>query len=482
MHASRYSAKTITLLGLGLMLPVLAAAQNRIGTGDVEDIYMQNCASCHGRDLKGGSGSSLIDDEWKYGGSDTEIAASIRDGIPDMDMPAWKGALDEKQIRALVIYLQEKKAALRTEAVRRDLVADDGVFSAAGQRFTLETVGAGEGLLWSLDFLPDGTMLVTQRDGVLWHFAGGERRRIEGTPEVWQHGQGGLLEVGVHPDYADNGWIYLSYSENTGAEENGRDAGMTAVVRGRIENGRWTAQETLFTVDGAHHTSAGVHFGSRFVFDDGYLFFGIGDRGRQDRAQDLDRPNGKIFRIHDDGRIPADNPFVDVDGALPAIWSYGHRNPQGMDLEPATGLLWESEHGPRGGDEINVIEKGRNYGWPVVTYGMNYNGTPITDETEREGMEQPKLHWTPSIAVAGIDFYTGDAFPSWTGKLLVGGLASEELHLLTVTNGTVTADDIILKDQGRIRDVAGGPDGLIYLLLNGGDPRTGRIVRMRPAP
>jgi glucose/arabinose dehydrogenase/mono/diheme cytochrome c family protein len=467
---------------IALALPLAAAAQNRIGTGDVEDIYMTNCANCHGRDLAGGSGSSLIDDDWKYGGSDAEIAASIRDGIPDMDMPAWGEALDDRQIRALVIFLREKKAALQTEAVRRSLVADHGVFSAGGYRFTLEDVGHGDDLLWSIAFLPDGSMLVTQRDGVLWHFVNGERKAIANTPAVWQHGQGGLLEVAPHPDYAENGWIYLSYSENTGAEENGKAAGMTTVARGRITDGRWTDHEQLFSVDGEHHTSTGVHFGSRFVFDDGYLFFGIGDRGRQDRAQDLGRPNGKIYRLHDDGRVPADNPFVGVAGALPAIWSYGHRNPQGMDLEPATGLLWESEHGPRGGDEINVVEKGRNYGWPVITYGMNYNGTPITEETQREGMEQPKLYWTPSIAVAGIDFYEGDAFPGWTGKLLAGGLASEELHLLTVENGSVTADDIILKDQGRIRDVASGPDGLIYLLLNGGDPRRGRIVRMTPAP
>jgi glucose/arabinose dehydrogenase len=482
MNSKRLRVVITRLFALGALLPGILAAQSRIGSGDVKDIYMTNCANCHGRDLAGGSGGSLIDDEWKYGGSDAEIAAAIRDGIPDMDMPAWGEALDEKQIRALVIFLREKKAERETEQVRRTLVETDGVFSASGQRFMLEEVGHGKGLLWSIAFLPDGAMLVTQRDGVLWRIAGGERRRIEDTPEVWQHGQGGLLEVAVHPDYADNGWIYLSYSVDTGAEENGKDAGMTTVARGRIEDGRWTDHETIFAVDESLHNSSGAHFGSRFVFDDGYLFFGIGDRGRQDQAQDLDRPNGKVFRIHDDGRIPSDNPFVDVDGALPAIWSYGHRNPQGMDLEPATGLLWESEHGPRGGDEINVVGKGLNYGWPVITHGMNYNGTPITDETHREGMEQPKLHWTPSIAVAGIDFYEGDAFPAWTGKLLAGGLASEELHLLTIENGAVTADEIILKDQGRIRDVASGPDGLIYLLLNGGDPRRGRIVRMTPAP
>ena len=456
-----------------------AAAQNRAGSGDISELYEDNCAGCHGADLAGGSGSSLIDGEWTYGGSDEQVAASIRDGVPDMGMPAWEGALDDKQIRAMVIYIREMKMKAGLDDLNKRLEGD--VVTAAGHSYSLEELGQGEGLLWSIAFLPGGGMLVTQREGVLWHFEDGERTEIEGTPEVWQRGQGGLLEVALHPDYAENGWIYLSYSENTGAQERDKEAGMTTVVRGKVVDGTWTAQERLFRVDGEHHTSAGAHFGSRFVFDDGYLYFSIGDRGRMERAQDLDRPNGKIYRIHDDDRVPEDNPFVDTDGALPEIWSYGHRNPQGLDMDPATGLLWNSEHGPRGGDEINLVEKGKNYGWPVITYGMNYNGTPITDKTHQEGMEQPKLHWTPSIAVAGIDFYEGDAFPGWTGKLLVTGMASEELHLLTIENGEVTADETILKNRGRIRDVASGPDGTIYLLLNSGSPRKGKIVRMVPA-
>ncbi len=456
-----------------------ANAQNRTGEGEVRELYENNCSVCHGMDLAGGSGSSLIDDQWIHGSGDEAIAAAIRNGIPDTEMPAWAGTLNEKQIRSMVILLREMKTKSRQEQLLADLEGE--VVSAAGHSYTLEELGRGEGLLWSLAFLPDGSMLVTQRDGVLWRFENGRRTKIEGIPEVWQRSQGGLLEVAPHPGYADNGWIYLSYSEHTGAQERGKDAGMTRVVRGKIFDGRWSAQQTLFRVDEVHHTSAGAHFGSRFVFDGGYLFFGIGDRGRMERAQDLDRPNGKIYRIHDDGRVPADNPFVDQVGALPEIWSYGHRNPQGLDRNPSTGLLWESEHGPRGGDEINLIEKGRNYGWPVITYGMNYNGTPITDETHREGLEQPRLYWVPSISVAGIDFYEGDAFPGWTGKLLVGGMASRELHLLAIENGKVTSDDIILKGRGRVRDVASGPDGFIYLLLNDGSPRKGRIVRMVPA-
>jgi len=470
---------TILAAFLLILAPVAAQAQNRSGEGEIRELYDENCASCHGGDLAGGSGSSLIDDEWVHGSSDEAIATAIREGIPDMGMPPWEGMLDEKQIRAMVIFLREVKTGKLQEALGESLSGD--VVTAAGHSYSLEELGQGEGLLWSIAFLPDSSMLVTQRDGVLWHFADGERREISGTPEVWQHGQGGLLEVAPHPDYASNGWIYLSYSDHTGAEEKDKDAGMTKVVRGKIVDGKWTSQETLFQVDEEHHTSSGAHYGSRFVFDDGYLFFSIGDRGRMERAQDLDRPNGKIYRIHDDGRVPEDNPFVNSDGALPEIWSYGHRNPQGLDQDPASGLLWNSEHGPRGGDEINQVQKGKNYGWPVITYGMNYNGTPITEETHREGMEQPRLHWTPSIAVAGIDFYEGNAFPGWTGKLLVGGMASEALHLLTIEDGEVIADEVILKDRGRIRDVASGPDGHIYLLLNSGSPRKGKIVRMAPS-
>ena len=471
---------SLTLVFLGALAAILMV-QCPSGAADVETLYQENCAGCHGKDLAGGSGSSLIDDQWVYGSGDVEIAAVIRDGLVDVDMPAWEGALDDEQIRSLVIYIREKGAESRAADLDSRLEASDGVYEVAGQRFRLETIAEGDDILWSLDFLPDGDILATQRNGVLWRISNGERRQISGTPEVWQRGQGGLLEVRLHPDYEKNGWIYLSYSENSGATENGKETGMTAIVRGRIEEGTWTDEEKIFVVDCRHHTSSCAHFGSRFVFDQGYLFFSIGDRGRPDHAQDLDRPNGKVFRIHDDGRIPADNPFIGVDDALPAIWSYGHRNPQGMDLDPSTGLLWEAEHGPRGGDEINLVEKGKNYGWPVITYGMNYNGTPITDETSREGMEQPQWYWVPSIAVAGIDFYEGEAFPAWTGKLLAGGMASEELHLLTVENETVTADEVILKGHGRVRDVASGPDGFIYLLLSDGSPRKGRVARLMPA-
>ncbi|MGE9292617.1 MAG: PQQ-dependent sugar dehydrogenase, partial [Puniceicoccales bacterium] len=222
---------------------------------------------------------------------------------------------------------------------------------------------------------------------------------------------------------------------------------------------------------------SGAHFGTRFVFKDGYLFFSMGDRGKQNMAQDVTRPNGKIHRIHDDGRIPEDNPFVDKPDAWPTIWTYGNRNPQGLDAHPITGALWETEHGPRGGDEVNLIRKGINYGWPVITYGMNYSGTPITDKTHAPGMEQPKHYWVPSIAVCGIDFYEGELFPNWKNNLFAGGLASNELHRIVINDDNeVVKDEIVLKGLGRIRDVASAPDGSLMLLLNGPD----KIVKLVP--
>ncbi len=464
---------------LALVAP--SHSQNRIGTGMVDELYQQYCASCHGQDLAGGSSVSLIDEDWKYGSSNAEIARAIRDGFPDLGMIGFGDSLGDERIRSLVIYIREKAALAKSASRTPRQVSSEGVFTSSLHSFSLEKVGQAAGIIWSMDFMPDGGIIATQRDGKLWIFQEGEQpEQITGIPEIWQRGQGGLLEVALHPDYAENQWVYLSYSESVGGKERGRTAGMTAVVRGRVHGNKWVDQENLFNAPVETHTSAGTHFGSRFVFKDGYLYFAIGDRGRQNQAQDLSLPNGKIHRLHDDGRIPADNPFVDKEDAMPSIWSYGHRNPQGLDLNPATGELWETEHGPRGGDETNLIHKGLNYGWPEITYGMNYNGLPITDRTEAEGMEQPKHYWVPSISVCGIDFYEGDLFPSWKGDLFVTGLASQQLHRLRIENGEVTSDEIVLKGVGRLRDIANGPDGSLYLSVEDAS-RHGTIYRLRPA-
>jgi glucose/arabinose dehydrogenase len=270
--------------------------------------------------------------------------------------------------------------------------------------------------------------------------------------------------------------VYLAYSD-PGTNTDLKNMGLTAIVRGRLKEGTWSDQQTIFKAPYHFYRPGGVHFGCRLVFDKGHLYFSIGERGHMHDAQDVTRPNGKIHRIFDDGRIPPDNPFVGHSNAFPTIWSYGNRNAQGLDMHPATGDLWEVEHGPRGGDELNLIEKGRNYGWPVITYGMNYDGRPITGITSHPGMEQPVIHWTPSIAVCAIHFYRAQIFPKWHHSLLVTALAQQELRRLVIKDRKVVEQEILFKNVGRVRDVTEGSDGLIYVILNKPD----QISRMEPA-
>jgi len=448
------------------------------GPRDSEKIYREFCASCHGPNLEGGSAPSMLDDEWINGGSDEELARSIIVGNLEKGMPAWGSVLSDAETRALVVYLREKRSGFQRKRDTLPAPDADQVFETEHHNFRVETVVPEIDTPWSINWLNPETMIVTEKTGGLKLFANGKLSpAIKGTPKVVSSGQAGLLEVAPHPDYATNGWIYLTYSEPL-TNADGDDVALTKVVRGRIKSGTWIDQQTIFETDIEHYRKAGgVHYGSRIAFDqNGYLFFTMGERGAQDLAQELGRPNGKVFRLHDDGSVPADNPFVNNAAALPAIWSYGHRNPQGLDFDPRDGTLWETEHGPRGGDELNIIRPGANYGWPIITYGMNYNGKPITAETARDGMEQPATHWTPSLAVCGIDFYEGTKFPHWTGNLMVGALAQQHIRRVEIANGQVIAQEILLQDYGRVRDVANGPDGYIYLALNNPD----KIVRLVP--
>jgi len=286
---------------------------------------------------------------------------------------------------------------------------------------------------------------------------------INNIPEIYVRGQGGFLDIELHPNYEENGWIYFSYSSSEGDGKGGN----TAIMRAKLEGNSLINLEQLYK--GVPNTTKGQHFGSRLEFDTkGYLYFSIGDRGNRDvNPQDVTRDGGKIYRLHDDGNIPEDNPFVDKSGAKKAIFSYGHRNPQGLALHPKTGKLWEHEHGPRGGDEINVVEKGKNYGWPVITYGINYIGTKITDETSRQGMEQPIYQWTPSIAPCGMTFVSSDKYPNWKGNLLVGSLAFQYLERLEIKNNQVVYREKLLDGMGRVRNVKQSPDGYIYVGIEG---------------
>lgn len=315
---------------------------------------------------------------------------------------------------------------------------------------------------WGLEFLPDGSLLISEKSGRIIRFKDGVKNEVSGVPAVYLRGQGGLLDLHLHPNYADNGWIYLTYASEDGPGEGGH----TALARARLQGDALTDLEVLYKA--GPNTTSGSHFGSRIAFDQaGYLYFTIGERGDRDtNPQDINRDGGKVYRLFDDGGIPPDNPFVGADG-LDAIYSYGHRNAQGMARNPDTGEIWIHEHGPRGGDEINIIRKGANYGWPVITYGINYDGTPITDKTEMPGMEQPIHYWVPSIAPSGMAFVTSDRYPAWRGSLLVGSLSFQYLERLELDGSRVIYREKLMEGTGRVRNVRQGPDGYIYAAVEG---------------
>ncbi|RNC89627.1 MAG: PQQ-dependent sugar dehydrogenase [Allomuricauda sp.] len=316
---------------------------------------------------------------------------------------------------------------------------------------------------WGMAFLPDGSLLISEKEGKLIHYMNGKKVLINNIPEIYVRGQGGFMDIELHPQYDQNGWIYFSYASSEGEGRGGN----TAIMRAKLDGSRLTNHQQLYK--GVPNTTRGQHYGSRLEFDrEGYLYFSIGDRGNRDEnPQDITRDGGKIYRINADGSIPNDNPFLNKSGAKKAIFSYGHRNPQGLTLHPETGKLWEHEHGPRGGDEINIVEKGKNYGWPVITYGINYGGTKITDETSRPGMEQPLYQWTPSIAPSGMTFVSSDKYPDWKGNLLVGSLAFQYLERLELKNNKVVHREKLLDGMGRVRNVRQGPDGYIYVGIEG---------------
>ena len=352
------------------------------------------------------------------------------------------------------------------------------------EHYTVRAVSVVSGLShpWGMAFLPDGRMLLTERRGTMRIFENGKlvEKSVEGIPQVAEHGQGGLLDVALHPKYAENGWVYWTYNAGKPGEYG------TELARGKLGGTRYaplmTNVEVLFRMQ--PKTGAGQHFGSRIVFDrNGYLFITLGDRGDSpdkgaaQRAQQLNDHAGKSIRLHDDGRVPTDNPFVKTPGARPEIFTLGNRNMQGAALHPETGQLWAHEHGPQGGDEINILKSGANYGWPVVTYGANYgSGTKIGEGTVKEGVTPPLYYWVPSIAPSGMAFYTASTFPKWKGNLFVGALAGQALVRLTLNGEKVVSEERLFEGKlGRIRDVRQGPDGNLYLLT---DAPSGELIRL----
>ncbi|MDX2148821.1 MAG: PQQ-dependent sugar dehydrogenase [Planctomycetota bacterium] len=508
-------------LGLGLAALLggtLAHAQS------VDQLWENNCLKCHGdRGQGGGAGTRTLLDESLRDLTGSDISRrfydAIREGHEDQGMPAFGEALTPAQSWALVNKIREFQEAARRRAGNVAKPGAKGVYASKHHQYRVErVVERGLDVPWGVAFItsangdvPAGTMLITERPGsVFLHSTGkpGGRLsdRIRGTPEVRNRGQGGMMEVAVHPRFAENGWIYLGYTERH--EANGRDLGLTKVVRGRLkktgDDWSWTDQQTIFEGDKEHYTRADLHFGIRIAFDpadDSILYFAIGDRGEdpsrgaKQGAQDLTRPNGKVYRVKDDGSIPSDNPFVGTTAesgkVYEGIWSFGHRNPQGLTFD-LNGNLWTTEHGPRGGDELNLVLKGRNYGWPIVSFGIQYSGVPFRTpwpdtqgaEAQDKDIAMPTYVWLPSIGACGLDVARGpDAggaggqFPKWQGDLLAGGLSGQNVDRIRVrvqAEGQAAGAQVVEREElihfiGRVRDVVTGPDGSIYVVLNDPD-------------
>jgi glucose/arabinose dehydrogenase len=406
-----------------------------------------------------------------YGESDEEAFNSIKYGQDEMGMPAFEATFTDEEIRALAAYIHSE---VPREGEQQGIaLTPDKVVRSKKQAFAIDTVVTGLNIPWGMEFLPNGDMLIAEREGILYRFTAGRLEMISGLPDIMAKGQGGLLDLRLHPDYEENGWLYFSFSQP--AEDN-PGIGCTAIMRARLEGNALTDQELIF--EGTPDSRKGQHWGCKLQFDkEGYLWFGIGDRGNRDEnPQTLENHAGKIHRIHDDGSIPEDNPFVDTPGAMPTIYSYGHRNPQGTTMHPVTGAIWESEHGPKGGDELNLIEKGKNYGWPVISYGINYNGTKFTDITEKEGMEQPVIYWVSSIAPCGMTFVDSDRYPGWKNNILIGLLRFKYLERVELSGNKVVDQEKLLEGIGRVRNVEMSPDGFIYVAME----TPGFIVKLLP--
>ena len=460
------------LLGLALVIvQVVHSCKNMPRAAQARDAatnYRMFCAGCHGDNLE-----KFAAKQWMEEAGTASVERSIKDGILDIGMPAFAKTFSDKEIKELAIYVKQGIPADRT--LLKPAVTADGMVKSEEYNLVIDTVVTGLEVPWGLAFLPNGDLLISERKGTLHTFSNGKLSApIQGLPPIMAFGQGGLMDIALHPDYDKNGWIYFTYSALDTKSD--RRMGNTNVMRARLQGNKLVDVQVLF--EGTPVTDRGHHFGSKLAFDGkGHLYFGIGDRGQHfDFPQKLDNSNGKIHRINDDGTIPTDNPFYNTPGAIKSIYSYGHRNPQGTVVHPVTGDVWETEHGPMGGDELNLIKPGLNYGWPVISYGINYDGTILTELTEKEGMEQPVLQWTPSIAACGMTFVTGDRFKKWENNILVGSLRFDYVERVVLNGHKIARTEKLVEGIGRVRNVVMSPDGLVYV----GVEEPGMILRLVP--
>ena len=432
-------------------------------------IYATYCAGCHGTDLTGNTATALVKNDWVYGRTRGLVFRNIKFGIDNTEMAGFANLLSDDQIGTLVDYVWH----MQDEPVDRKVEIPD-ILETEDYQIQVEQLAA-EGLEvpWAIEFADQNKVLISERKGQLRWLLDGELDPvpISGTPVPHNSAStSGYMDIALDPDYQQNGWVYLSYSHSQGDFENKSAPATTRVIRGRIKDHQWTDEQNLFLAPDSLWVSEGNRWGCRFLFDDnGHLYFSIGDMARAMDSQDPGKATGKIYRINADGTIPEDNPFIGIPGALKAVYSLGNRNAQGFSIHPETNEIWFTEHGPMGGDELNILKKGANYGWPVITYGRDYSGEVVSTKTHQEGMEQPIQQWTPSIGICPVEFVESAQFPAWKNNLLVGALAFEELQRLVIEDNQIVQSEMLLKGFGRVRDIKTAPDGTIYVVLNSPD-------------
>ncbi len=492
-----------------LCLPLASLAQEaapRGGLRQSNEVYQANCAVCHGERMEGAAqGTPLVGVDLMHGDSMEELIESIATGFPKKGMPGWRSIFNDQEIKSMALWVSENRDNLLYSEfnITSELTIPTEPIETELYTLRLDVLATGiDRLPYSISPLPDGSVLVTEKmkglriinpDGDLSDL-------ITGTPEVYedargdktrlQYGQGWLMDVAIHPDYEENGWIYLAYSDrcsdcNEVSRAEKRPVSMNALMRGRVKDGEWVDQEIIYQADLEHYTTfTDLAAGGRIAFDpDGFVFFSIGWKSMEG-LQSLQSPHGKIHRLHDDGRIPTDNPYVDDPDALKSIWTYGHRSPQGLEFNTTTRTLWGTEHGPRGGDEVNLLRPGRNYGWPLYSLGQNYDGTKVDHgkqlgiEFELEDIEQPVVDMTPSPAISSFVFYEGAAFPAWQNQVIVGSLKAADLYRIEIRDNKPVHRELLIENLARIRDIEIAGDGALLLLLE--HVSGGQLVRVSP--
>ena len=463
------------------LFPIASPLLRGQDLGDGEKIYATYCAQCHGPNLEGGQFPGFLDGMWNFGSSYNLHRNNIEFGIPGTQMVAWGQVLKQDQIDNVLQFILDREAKMGVKPPPPEPISET-------EHYTLKVEVLAEGLEqpWGMEFIDERTAVFSEFPGRLRLLVDSEvdYRPIANTPKPATRPAGqpfGYMDVALHPNFKENGWIYLCYIDEVPEiiedEPNRRCA--TRIVRGRIKDHKWVDQEDVYKPRPEDYTIIYDHFGARMLFDiAGMLHLSIGDRGRMLDSQSLARPEGKFHRMHADGRPAEDNPYNSMEkyGVLPTVYAYGTRNAQGMALHPVTKEIWAAEHGPMGGDELNVVKAGANYGWPLATKGIDRDGTVQTPYKSLPGMEEPIHYWVPSPAIGGIEFSTSPLFPKWKNDLLVGFLKHQQIIRIELDGHKVVKEEVILRESGRVREMKTGPDGAIYVLID----RRGMILRLTP--